>query len=139
MRTVADLYKPLQLIVPQAATATVTGSGVAFTPNNDPLVDATAIVNIGATSGAPTSFTVVVTIEQSVTSGGTYTVTDTFVTATAASQNSIRGLKLDPTKGFVRAKATIAFVGGTSPTIAIAVNILVRQNNGSATNATALA
>ena len=138
MRNASEMYKPYQLITPQLAAATVTGTGVQFTPNNDSGADAVAVVNIGAIAGAPSATSLIVTIEQSATVGGTYTVTGTFATATAASEVSTLPVKLDTTKPFVRAKATIAFTSGTSPTIAVGVLILVKQNNNSANNATAL-
>lgn len=134
MRSPIDMYKVYQLIKPQLATATVTGTGVQFTPNNDPLVDAFALANVGSAAGTPDSFTVVYTIEQSATVGGTYTVTDTFATGTTATQSSARAFKLDSSKPFVRAKATIAFVNGTTPSIAIACDIFVKQNNASTSN-----
>lgn len=138
MRNPVDLYKVYQLIAPQLATATVTGTGVQFTPGNDSKTDAFAIVNTGAVAGTPTSFTVVFTIEQSATQGGTYTVTDTFATGTTASQRSARACTLDNSKPWVRAKATIAFVDGTTPSVAISANIFVKQNNASTSNNSAL-
>lgn len=138
MRSPVDSYKVYQLIKPQLATATVTGTGVQFTPNNDAKTDAFAVVNVGSTAGTPTSFTVVFTIEQSTAVGGTYTVTDTFATGATATQNSARACTLDSAKPFVRAKATIAFVDGTTPSIAISANIFVKQNNASTSNNSAL-
>lgn len=129
--------KPLQLIAPQAASATVTGTGVQFTPGE--IADAVAIANIGATTGAPTSFTVIVTIEQSATQGGTYTVSQTFSTATGVNQIGSAQVLLDITKPWVRAKATIAFVGGASPTIVVGVILGVGQRTNSDSNMAVLA
>lgn len=138
MRSAAEMYKPLILIAPSLVASTTSGTGVTFEPNNDSLVEAVAIVHLGAVAGAPSATSVIVTIEQSLTSGGTYTTSGTFATATAGAQVSTKQVKLDPTKPFVRATATISFTSGTSPTIATSVVLLVKQNNASANNATAL-
>lgn len=137
MRNIASKVKTYQLIAPQDAPSTVTGTGLQFTPNE--LTDAVAVVSLGAVTGTPTSFTAIVTIEQSDTVNGTYSVSQTFATATAANQAGHKAVALDPAKPFVRAKATLAFVGGTTPSVVVGVNILVAQNNNSDSNAVALA
>lgn len=138
MRSAAEKYKPYQLQAPIALTATTSGSGVQFTPGNDSGTDAVAIVSLGAIGGAPSTTSVVVTIEQSATSGGTYANRATFATATAGAEVSTLQLRLDPAKPFVRATTTITFSGGTSPSIVTGVVILVKQNNNTVNNETAL-
>ena len=138
MRSIAEIYKTLSLITPRLATATVTGTGINVTPQNDSIIEAVALVNIGAVAGTPDSVSCIVTIEQSATVNGTYTVSGTFPTATGATKIGSQQVKLDFTKPFVRAVATIVFVGGITPSIALDVILLVRQNNGSISNVAAL-
>lgn len=138
MRTIAESYKPFQLITPQLATATVTGSGVLMTPGEE--FDAIALVSVGAIAGTPDTTSCIVTIEASATSGGTYAAIATFAAATSATQLGSKQVLLTPvSKPYVRAVATIAFTGGTTPSIAIAVDLLVRQTVKSTSVAVALA
>lgn len=138
MKITSESNALLLLIPPQVATATVTGSAVQFTPNNDPRCQATAIAMVGGTPSAPTSFTVIYTITQSATSGGTYTTTATLPTATGTNENQAYAVTLDTTKPFIKGVATIAFVGGSTPSVCIGLSILVKQNNASASNGNAL-
>lgn len=138
MKTTAESSAIYTLIAPQLATATVTGSAVGFEPQNDPRCMATAIATVGASAGTPTSFTVIYTITQSATSGGSYTTTATFPTSTAINEVQALGFNLDTSKPFVKGVATIAFVSGTTPSIAIGLTLLVRQNSASASNGTVL-
>lgn len=137
MRKISEAYKVIQLLTPALDTATRTGTGQLFTPNE--LDDAMAIVNVGAVAGTPDTTSLIVTIEQSATLNGTYTVTDTFPAATSGSQIGSRGFKLDTSKPYVRAKATIAFAGGTTPSIANSVSILVKTNVNSSSTPSTLA
>jgi len=138
MRDIASMYKPIQLIAPIAMTATVTGVGQLITPNED--TDAVAVVQLGAVAGTPDSFTAVVTIEASATLNGTYTVLSTFATATAGAQIGTKQVVLPiVSKPYVRAKVTIAFVNGTTPSFVCGVSLLVKQNTNTSSNQTALA
>lgn len=111
------LHKPA--IRPQTATSTVTGSGVDMrdtTPCFAELV-------VGTVSG--TSPTLDVKLQESDTSGGTYSDISgaTFAQVTASNKEEIINFKR--TKRFVRALATIA---GTSPSFAFAVNVFGRKD-----------
>lgn len=125
MKNYAAALKPYLILTPLAQAATASGTAKQFTPGE--LKDAIAVVLVGATSGTPDSFTVVVTIEQSATSGGSYTATATLPTNTTANQVGTQQVILDQTKPWVRATATIAFVNGTSPKINVGVALLVAQ------------
>lgn len=123
MHTLSQAYKAISLIRPQTATATVTGTGVSI---DSYLGDAAAIVDLGAASG--TSATCIVTIQGS-TDDSTYTTLTTFGTLTdtsdsklACGQVSLGGYK------YVRAVATIA---GTSPSFALAVELMIAAEAGS--------
>ena len=139
MRNIAEGVKPYQLIAPIAMTATVTGSGVAVTPGQE--FDGVAIVNLGAVAGSPTTTSAIVTIEASATSGGTYTVLSTFVAATAGAQVGTKQVSFngEVPYAFIRAKVTIVFSGGSTPSIVCGVTLLQRQTVKSASNLVALA
>lgn len=132
------MVKPIQLIAAQSATATVTGTGQNVTPGE--LLDAMAIVSLGAPTGAPSTQSMIVKIQASATVGGTYSDLATFNTSTSgtASVGSVQVI-LDPTKPFVRALATIAFTGGTAPAYPIAVTLLPRQSVATDSNLVSLA
>lgn len=137
MKTVAEQYKPVQLIAPQLATSTVTGTGVSVISGAE--VDAVAVVNLGAIAGTPDTTSCIVTIEESATVNGTYTTNTTFATATAGSQIGTKQIVVNRNKPFIRAKATLAFSGGTSPSIAVSCTLLVKQIVSSTASETALA
>jgi hypothetical protein len=111
-------------VAPAAQTATVNGAGVDCTVVDGPI---NAISQVGAAAGSPTSYTVTAKLQESDTSGGTYTDLATQSSPgaqTAAGAVAIRGIR---TKKFVRVVQTIAFVSGTSPTIATSA-IVIGQN-----------
>lgn len=135
MRVIADKVKAYQLFAPLALASTTTSSAVQITTANmHPSGDAVAVVNVGAATGTPDSFTVVVTITASATSGGSYTALGAFTTNTAGSQIEHLPVPIDPARPFLKATATIAFVNGTSPKIPVSVSILVRQSQESILN-----
>lgn len=136
-KNIAASVKPYMILTPSAMAATASGTGLKVTPGE--LYDAVAIALIGATSGTPDSFTVAITVENSATVGGTYTTIGTFATAVTASETGQIQITIDPTKPFIRATATIAFVNGTSPKINVGVVLLVRQSVNSDSNLQALA
>lgn len=133
MKDVASTYKPYQLIVPQLATATVTGSAVQITPGEE--ADAVAIINLGALTSNG-SVTLIVTISASLTSGGSYTTIATSATAACAAAQ-IGSLRVKINTGiyaFVKATATFVFTSGTTPNVPIAVSLLVQETVASDAN-----
>lgn len=134
---IATMVKPYQLIAPQAlAAATTHGTGVQVTPGE--LKDGMATVNIGATSGTPDSFTVVVTIEESATLNGTYDTLVTFDTATGQNEVATKPITLNPAKPFIRATVVTAFVNGTSPKVGVGVVLHQQEVDETASNEGAL-
>lgn len=105
-----------QSIVPQTATATVTGAAVDLVDADGPCF---AALLVGAVSG--TSPALDVKVQESATSGGTYTdiAGATFAQVTASSKTAFINFKRS--LRFARAVATIA---GTTPSFACAVAIL---------------
>lgn len=122
----ASKVKPAVLIAGQSATATVTGSAVDIRSMN--IKDAIFVVTIGAPTGSPSTQSCIYKLTQSATSGGTYTdvANSTFTAATGGTaQVGTKGVILDPVNfPFVKAVATIAFTGGTSPAFPIAASLL---------------
>lgn len=123
MRSVIDSIKALFAIRPITATSTQTGSGVDTTGYNS----LAASLEVGVVSG--TTPTLDVKLQESDTSGGTYTdisgATFTQVTATGNSQIiRVEGLNQGTSgrKRFIRAVGTIA---GTTPSFAFGVELLL--------------
>ena len=134
----APLFKTFQILAPKAQTATASGTGKNVIPGESPSYDAIAVVQNGAATGTPTSYTLVVTVEESATVNGTYDTLATFGTITADNQISHLPVKINPAKPFIRATATIAFVGGTSPALLVDCALLVNENVASDSNEPAL-
>lgn len=121
MRSVYDAIKALFTIRPVTATSTATGAGVDTLGYNSAAVS----LEVGAVSG--TSPTLDVKVQESDTSGGTYTdIAGAAFTQVTASNNSqilrLEGLNTGSRKRFIRALATIA---GTSPSFAFGCEILL--------------
>jgi hypothetical protein len=134
-----DQFKPVQLLIPIAHTATGSGVAVNVIPGESPAYDAIAVVSLGAATGSPTSYTVDVTIEESATSGGTYDTIATFDTATGTKKVASKPFTINPAKPYIRATATIAFVSGTSPAIPVDVVALIHESVATSSNEGALA
>lgn len=130
----APLFKSVGILLPKALTATASGTPVLITPGENADYEAIAVVQNGAATGSPTSYTLAVTVEESATSGGTYDTIATFTTITADNQVSHLPVKINPAKPYIRATATIAFVGGTSPAVVPAVALLMKENVASDSN-----
>lgn len=107
-------------IAPAAQTATINGAGVDCTLIDGPV---NAISNVGAATGSPTSYTVTAKLQESAdNSNWTDIVTQSSPGAqTAAGSVALRGIR---EKQYVRVVQTIAFVSGTSPTIATSATII---------------
>ncbi|NBW10082.1 MAG: hypothetical protein EBR82_18845 [Caulobacteraceae bacterium] len=82
------------------------------------------IFNTGAATGSPTSFTVTCKLQESDTSGGTYTdlvSQTTLVLSAGSTMGIIQGIR---TKRYVRTVVTPAFTGGSSPTVPTSANVV---------------
>jgi hypothetical protein len=109
-----------------AANAAGTRNGTGYAINDTRSIILTA--NLGATSGTPTSFTVIYKLQQSIDNStytdavdvadGTTTCTLTISTASSAAEKDIKLAQfLGPTALYFRFLETVAFVSGTSPTV----------------------
>lgn len=121
MRSVYDNIKALFAIRPITATATQTGAGVDTQGYNS----LACSLEVGAVSG--TNPTLDVKLQESDTSGGTYTdISGATFTQVTASNNSqiirVEGLNTGARKRFIRAVGTIA---GTTPSFAFGVELLL--------------
>lgn len=122
MHSLSNSYKAFSLIRPQAATATVTGTGVDLAGYLD---DALATVNLGAASG--TSATCIVTIQGS-NDDSSYTTLTTFGTLTDTSDNKLACGRVNLAGyRYVRAVATIA---GTTPSFLLDVVLHAQAETG---------
>lgn len=111
---------------PQAsAAATVDGSAVDLLGAEGPVH---LLASVGATTGTPTSFTVTWKLQESDTSGGTYADLGDAQTEVLSAVNTDAVISTGwRTKRFVRAVATVDFVGGTSPTVGISGVVVARK------------
>lgn len=141
-KNIAAQVKPVSLIANQSAAATVTGSAVDIRTGGI-LGDAAYIVAVGAPTGSPSTQSVIFKLTQSATSGGTYTdvPNSTFTAATGGTaQVGSKGVILDPVNyPFVKAVATIAFTGGSSPALPITAILVKRMGVATDSNLTDLA
>lgn len=144
MRTGALDYKPYTLINPQvSAAATINGSAQAITPGEEG--DAIAVVQIGTVQGSPTSWSAVITILGSATSGGTYDTLATIGSVSLASTTTTGEIATAPVNvntgkyAFIKSTAVITFTAGTTPSLSIGVALLQRQTVGSTSALGALA
>ncbi len=103
-----------QSIVPQVATSTVTGTGVDL----DNTIAVFAELQVGTVSG--TTPTLDVKLQESDTSGGTYTDIPGAAIAQVTASTKIDGIDAKRTKRWFRALATIA---GTTPSFALSVSL----------------
>lgn len=135
----APLFKPYQILIPISRTATGSGVGVQVTPGENADYQAIAIASLGAVTGSPSSFTAVITVEESATVNGSYTTNTTFATATGTGNIGTLPVKINPAKPFIRATATLAFVAGTTPAVIVDVVLLMKENVATDSNETTLA
>ncbi len=120
MRSVYDAIKAAFSIRPQTATSTATGTGVDTKGYNS----AMAVLEVGAVSG--TSPTLNVKIQDSADNSTFADVSGLTLTQVTAANNSqvlrIDGLNTSTLRRYLRAVGTI---GGTSPSFAFSVEILL--------------
>lgn len=120
MRSVYDAIKALFTIRPVTATSTATGTGVDTFGYNDAMV----ALEVGAVSG--TSPTLDVKIQDSADNSTFADVTGLTFTQVTASNNSqvlrVSGLNTSTRRRYLRAVGTI---GGTTPSFAFGVEILL--------------
>lgn len=101
-------------IAPLSRTTSANGTGVDCTLVDGPI---NALSHVGAATGTPDSFSVTAKLQESDTSGGTYTDLATQSSPGAQAAAGVVALRGIRTKKFVRIVQTIAFVNGSSPAI----------------------
>lgn len=79
-------------------------------------------LSIGAAAGSPTSYTCVLQLQQSATSGGTYADVSGAVTATLDTDDTSASVDVDLSGlyGYLKAEVTTSFTDGTNPTLPVA-------------------
>ena len=113
-------------IRPQAATAGVVNG---LSVDRLGFEDAVLMVSVGAVAGAPTAQTVDVKIQDSA-DGTTWADVAglTVEQITAADTSKELGINLSPLRRYIRAVVTVAFTGGTTPNIQLAVDIALGKS-----------
>lgn len=119
---ILKVFTPKQTLASAARTASANGTGVDTMGYNEVI----ALLDVGAVAG--TTPTLDVKLEESDTSGGTYTAITgaTFAQITTANHALSIGIKVGDgiRKRFIRAVATI---GGTTPSFTCAVALLLAK------------
>lgn len=121
-----DDVRAVVSVLPQAKNAgALNGAAVDTEIYNDAMV----VVNVGAVTGTPSSFTVDAKVQHSDTGVSGWTdVTGAAITQITAIDKTAE-IPLDvmaaAAKRYVRVVITPAFTGGTSPTVLVAANVLL--------------
>ena len=91
--------------------------------------DAALIVSVGAVTGAPTAQTVDVKVQDSA-DGTTWADVEGLAVEQITAGDTYKELdiNLSPLRRYIRAVATVAFTGGTAPTIQLATDIALGKN-----------
>lgn len=118
MRSVYDAIKSVFMLRPQAATSTQTGAAIDTLGYNS----ASAALEVGAVSG--TTPTLDATIQESADGSTGWTTIETYTQVTASNNSQVKRIEGLGTsrKRYLRTVATIA---GTSPSFALAINLLL--------------
>lgn len=113
-------------IRPQAAAA---GAVNGLSVDRLGFEDAVLMVSVGAVAGSPTAQTVDVKVQDSA-DGTTWADVAglTVEQITAADTSKDLGINLSPLRRYIRAVATVAFTGGTTPNIQLAVDIALGKS-----------
>jgi hypothetical protein len=129
-RNIGSLIAPVTGVFPQsAATGTVNGVSIDRTLHN--LAGSCEMLQaIGSASGAPTALSVQTTLQHSPDNvtwsnyqfGG---VTQQTAALTTANSSNTAAIDLTGAYRFIRTTTTIAFTGGTTPTIPITTNVVL--------------
>lgn len=117
-------------VFPQSATAAVNGSWVdRNTPGGQIALSCQVHAMRGVTSGSPTTATLALKLQQSATGPSDGTDATDFSTApttlSADGTDLLLNVSLSGAQRYVRAVATPAFTGGTSPSMMIAADIVL--------------
>ena len=123
-RNIGALIKVLKGINPaNSAAATITGPAI----DRQGFESCVLQLACGAATGSPTARTVDAKLTHSDTSGGTYTpVNSTAVTQlTADNVESSKDIDLIGLKRYLKVEVVVAFTGGTTPAIPVAVDVIL--------------
>jgi len=115
--------KPVASLVANQAAATVNGSGIDHVGYDD----IELVVATGAVSGAPTSFSVDVKLQESDDNSTFTDITGAAITQIVAANtlNKVKVANAYLKKRYIRTVTVVAFVGGTSPAIPVAAMVLL--------------
>lgn len=124
MQKVFDDVKAVVAIAPQATDTAVTSASIDTEAYHDGMV----VVNVGATSGTPTSFTVNAKVTDSADDSTFADVPGIdIVEIVAADKTGEIRLNLDSIvfNRYIKVVVTAAMTGGTSPDVLVAANVLL--------------
>lgn len=123
-RDLGGYVNTLREASPQAISTALNGVGI----DRLSYLGAVFAIEVGATTGTPTSFTVDAKLQES---ADNTTFTDiagaTMTQITAANSHGEINLNLAGIKRYIRAVITPAFVGGTAPTVLVGASCVLGQ------------
>jgi hypothetical protein len=131
LRNIADWVVAFMSVAPQsAAVGTINGSSLDRFLHNMPL---TCMLHqqVGAVTGAPTTSSVITTLQHSQDNATWTTYLPDGVTAattaalTAANSDNSLSIDLTLAQRFIRAVTTVAFTGGATPAVLVAVDLMI--------------
>lgn len=129
-KNIAQLAQVAGSVRPQAAAAgTINGASIDRAKHGNAL-SAIMRTNVGATSGAPTSFTVQSQLQHAPDNATWTNYQPLGVNAQGAANATANAdenfaVNLSSAQRFVRVQTVVAFVGGTSPTVGVAADLVL--------------
>ncbi|MBN1253986.1 MAG: hypothetical protein JXA50_01765 [Deltaproteobacteria bacterium] len=124
MRDLGNEVKTLMAVKPQNQS----GDGAVTGEEVDRLGFENCVIgfNAGAATGTPSAVAIACKLQECATSGGSFTdISGATVTIDAESQHKQLNVKLAGVKRYIKAVMTVAFTGGSSPTIDVGASIVL--------------
>ena len=130
MRSISDNVLAVKAVDPIAASAVQTSAAIDTMGYNTAMV----VVQNGAATGSPSSYTVDAKIQECDTSGGSYTdITGATATQIVADAKlgtiRLEGLGTSARKRYIKVLVTPALSGGSSPKAIIGATVLLGRAN----------
>lgn len=123
MQNIHYSVKPVASLVANQTAATVNGTGIDRLGYDD----IELVVANGAATGTPTSYSIDVKLQESDDNSTFTDITGAAITQITAN-NTLRNIKVGNAylkKRYIRTVTVVAFVGGTTPAVATAVEVLL--------------
>ena len=136
--TLESKLVPCQAIAPAAARAAATVNGAAIDKRSveaacgGGALEGIIVVDVGASSGSPSAISLTIKLQDSADNSSWADVTSNDIVdsagdivLTAESQIQTLGFRLPGLRRYLRVVGTLAFTGGTSPTLLYSASVLI--------------